>query len=235
MSRAFCLLLLGCGRVGFGFDTGPSDGRTPSDANPAGDVAVDPDAPDAALCTSLAQFTYNFDDTGSALWMPYTDPGMTLSETGNQLVIPLPSAKSGTAGYFSACMYDLQSQRVFVTATEVPSVGTRTDMYLAVGSQNNAFGVNVTSGSIQAYKIMGANYTALASVTYSATQHKVWQIRESGGQVYYEVSADGTTFTTLFSGAPPFSVSAVQILLFADTTNSVQNPGTAGFAKLDLP
>ena len=76
---------------------------------------------------------------------------------------------------------------------------------------------------------------AFASVPYNASQHKVWQVREAGGQVFWELSADGTSFTNLYSGAPPFDVSAVQVLLFADAFTPVSNPGTAEFAKLNLP
>ena len=242
MRTAFCMLLFGCGRVGFAIapntTTGGSDATgAADDAHVAGDVAGDQQGAtaDAPLCTNLSQLTYNFDGSGGMLWMPYTDPGMTLSESGNQLVIPLPNNRAGTAGYFSACKYDLTGQRVFVTANTVPRLGTNTDMYLAVGSQGDAFGINVTGGNTQAYRIKGANYTQLASVPYSATQHKVWQIREAGGQVFYEVSADGTTFTSLYNAAPPFSVSAVQLLLFSDALTPVNNPGTASFAKLDIP
>ena len=247
MRLALCLLLFGCGRLGFAIEpTTSSGGPDPTggtndgairDATVAGDLPGDQQSvtADAPLCTSLAQLTYNFDNSNPKLWMPYTDPGYSLSETGNQLVIPLPNAKTGTAGYFSACKYDLTGQRVFVTADTVPRLGTRTDMYLAVGSQADAFGINVTSGNTQAYRIKGANYTQFASVAYSSINHKVWQIRESGGTVFYEVSPDGVTFTPLYSAAPPFAVTAVQLLLFADEFTSTNTPGTATFSKLDIP
>jgi hypothetical protein len=243
MRLGWLVLLLGCGRVGFDASTavatGPADGAQPTDASsiPGGGGPVVPagSGADAGLCTSLAQLTYAFDGTGSALWSPSVGPGMTLSESGNQLVIPLPASKVGTAGYFSACTYDLHSQRVFVTAATVPTVGTATDMYLAVGTQGDATGVNITGGHTQAYRINGAAYTQLASVTYNPTAHKVLQVRESGGVLFYEVSPDGTTFTTLFSGPPPFDVSAVQLLLFADTGAKIASPGTAAFANLDIP
>jgi hypothetical protein len=110
-----------------------------------------------------------------------------------------------------------------------------TDMYLAVGSMNNTIGINVTGGSIDAYRIMGNNYTRLASMTYNAAQHKVWQMREAAGQVFWEVSADGMSFSVLHSATPPFNVSAVQLLLFADATVPVNNPGQAEFTKLGVP
>jgi len=232
MRLAWCALLLGCGRVGFG--TSPTD-DTIGDASGTRDVAGDQQGGDAPLCTSLAQLTYSFDGTDSALWMPYMDPGMALAETGNQLVITIANNKAGTAGYFSSCNYDLTAQRVFVTAAMVPRLGTNTDMYLAVGSQADAFGINVTAGNIQAYRIKGANYTQFASLAYNANQHKVWQIREAGGTVFWEVSADGTSFATLYSAAPPFSVTSIQLLLFADAVTPVNNPGTAAFAKLNSP
>jgi hypothetical protein len=234
MRLGWCFVLCGCGRIGFGGAASDDGVSTSDDAHPGGDAIGDQQV-DAPLCTSLAQLTYNFDGSNSALWMPYMDPGISLSESGNHLVIPLPDNRIGTAGYFSTCNYDLRGQRVFVTGAVVPRVGTRTDMYLAVGSQNDTFGINVTSGSTQAYRLIGNSYTQLASVTYDAAQHKVWQIRESGGQVFYEVSADGMTFTALYSGAPPFNVSSVQLLLFADTIMPITNPGSAEFAKLDLP
>jgi len=228
---AFYLLLFGCGRVGFSDMTGAAvdDGNLSS-----GDVVVDQRGADSPLCASLGELRYDFDGTGSALWMPYTDPGMTLSESGNRLVIPLPNGMAGTAGYFSTCRYDLTGQRVFVTAAVVPRVGTMTDMYLAVGSMNNVFGVNVTRGSIEAYRLIGPNYTQLASLPYNAAQHKVLQVREAGGEAFWEVSADGASFTTLYRAAPPFDVSAIQLLLFADAIVPVANPGTAEFAKLNL-
>jgi hypothetical protein len=234
MRLAACALLLGCGRIGFGTSPDGTIGDR-SDANATGDVAGDQQGADAPLCTSLAQLTYNFDGTGGALWMPYQDPGMALAETGNQLVVTIANNKAGTAGYFSSCRYDLTGQRVFVTAAMVPRLGTNTDMYLAVGSQADAFGINVTAGNIQAYRIRGTNYTQFASVAYNASQHKVWQIREAGGTVFWEASSDGTSFTPLYSAAPPFSVTSVQLLLFGDAVTAVNNPGTAAFAKLNTP
>jgi hypothetical protein len=231
MRLASCLLLMGCGRVGFGAK--PIDGAiddTTGDA--AGDQQGTADAP---LCTSLAQLAYNFDGTDSALWMPYMDPGTAVAETANQLVITIANNHAGTAGYFSTCTYDLTGQRVFITAAMVPRLGTNTDMYLAVGSQNDAFGINVTAGNIQAYRVKGANYTQYASLAYNASQHKVWQIREAGGTVFWEVSSDGTSFTTLYNAAPPFGVTSIQLLLFADAVAAVNNPGTAEFAKLNTP
>ena len=228
-----CLLLVGCGRIGFGIASDPGAG---GDAAHPGDGVGDPQgAGDAGPCTSLSQLTYNFDGSADALWMPYQDPGLTVTETGNHLVITLASNMTGTAGYFSSCTYDLHGQRVFVTSPVVPRLGTRTDMYFAVGSQADAFGVNVTSGSTEAYRINGANYMRFASVPYDATQHKVWQVREAGGTVFWEVSPDGTSFTTLFSGPPPIDISAVQLLLFADALTPISNPGSAEFAKLNLP
>lgn len=230
MRLAGCLLLFGCGRIGF--NAGPGDG-----ANATGDVGGNQEgaAPDAPLCGSLAQLAYNFDGTGAALWMPYMDPGMTVSESGDMLVIPLPDQKTGTAGYFSTCTYDLTGQRVFVTAAVVPRVGSRTDMYLAIGSQADAIGINVTSGATQAYRIKGASYTQFASVAYDAVQHKVWQMREAGGTLFWEASPDGTTFTTLYSATPPISVTAVQLLLFADAISPASTLGSAEFSKLNIP
>jgi hypothetical protein len=232
MRLGWCLLLFGCGRVGFATVANGAPGDA-TDASAPGDQHPAPDGP--PLCTSLAQLTYNFDNSNPALWMPFVNAGFTLSETGNQLVIPLPNNKAGTVGYFSSCLYDLRGQRVFITAAMVPRLGTRTDMYLAVGTQADAFGINVTQGNTQAYRITGANYTTYASVAYNATAHKIWQIREAGGTVFWEVSADGVTFMQLYSAAPPFAVSAVQLLIFADEFVPVNNPGTAQFAKLDLP
>jgi hypothetical protein len=88
---------------------------------------------------------------------------------------------------------------------------------------------------VQAYRINGNNYMPFASVPYDAVQHKVWQIREAGGTVFWEVSPDGAAFTTLFSAAPPIDISAVQLLLFADTLTPINNPGSAEFASLNLP
>src|SRR5205823_3771154 len=55
------------------------------------------------------------------------------------------------------------------------------------------------------------------------------------GQLYWETSADGLTWTTQTSIAAPFAVSAVRVNLNAGTWDAVGNPGMAVFDNLDIP
>lgn len=228
--------LAGCGRVGFA--PAASEGNALADSS-AGVVDQQPATTDAPAgpppCTSVNELATSFDGTAASYaWMPVMDPGVTLTESANHLVIQLPDSTIASGGYNSVCAYDLRGQRVWVTIATTPRAGTMTDMYLGVGTPSKALGVNITQGSVDAYTLIG-NYTALASVPYNASQHKIFQIREAGGQVFWEVSADGTTFTTLHSGAPPFAVSSVNVFIFADAYAQVTLPGQAEFANFGLP
>jgi hypothetical protein len=73
----------------------------------------------------------------------------------------------------------------------------------------------VVDGDLISRKRVSGTYTTTATATYSSSSHRFLRIRESSGTVYWEYSADGTSWTSLHSESNPFSLNDVLITCFA--------------------
>jgi len=167
----------------------------------------------------------------------WTNPGMTAVETAGQLVFTLDPAGGTYAGYESQLTYDLTGDRVFVEVPTLPS-GEGSEATLAleqeVGASMEALTVLYLAGeselrlSHQRDKVeqFGQSVPAGAGTRW-------WQIREAGGTIHWETSADGKSWSTRASLAAPFSPRAVRVVLMVGTWKSVASPGTTAFARFN--
>ncbi|HSX31297.1 MAG TPA: kelch repeat-containing protein, partial [Candidatus Saccharimonadales bacterium] len=179
-------------------------------------------------------FSDNFNDNSldTSKWTDWS--GTDVSETGKTLQIQSSTAASVYKGMNSAVQGNLTGSYVHV---EVPHVltgltGANTLLQVAIDNQHTiTLYVGGTTFAAE-YQVNGA-YTTPATMTYSATAHRWWRIRESGGTIYYEYSADSSSWTVLASVAAPFAVTNLRMSLFIGTTAANASTDTAIFDNLN--
>ena len=130
--------------------------------------------------------------------------------------------------------YDLTGSYFHV---EVPQVltadgGTYTDL-IVLRDDNNQLMMQVNSNTLHLVKIVGGVNSDVATVTYNATTHRWWRIRESGGTIYYDASTNGISWSNLASVANPFNIKSVYPKLDAYSA-SVASPGVAYFDNFNV-
>lgn len=148
----------------------------------------------------------------------------TLSWTGGGFTITNPASYTGYGGQSSVSSYDLTGASVFVNIANVGSQSLvsceSVPLEVNFSASANRLFFYVNGGNISCYKTVASTQTQVGtSVAYSATTHKWLRIRESGGTVFFDRSADGITWTNMTSLANPFAVTA----LFVDTSLGTYN------------
>lgn len=96
---------------------------------------------------------------------------------------------------------------------------------LIISDLTNVLEFVVQLGTIYARKIVASTPTDLGSATYSAVTHRFLRIRESGGTVYWEYSADNDTWSQLGSSATPFAITLLKLNIAAGNT-AIEGSGT---------
>jgi len=86
------------------------------------------------------------------------------------------------------------------------------------------------------YLIAGLDGASIGSTPYLPATHRFWRLRESGGALLWESSADGLTYMLRTMRMPaPFPLSAVTVHLEASTPAGVATPGAAQWDDYNLP
>ncbi|QQG50943.1 MAG: hypothetical protein HZB75_00320 [Candidatus Saccharibacteria bacterium] len=181
----------------------------------------------------IETFTDDFNDnsldtTKWDLW----DVGHAV-ETGGELQIASVTAAS-YRGMQSVRTGNLTDSAVHV---EVPHVLTgltdaSTCLQVAVDDQHTITLYESGGFFVAEYQIDGV-WTTPATMAYGATTHRWWRIREAGGTLYYEYSADGATWSALTSVPTPFAVTAMYTMLFIGTSSTNVSTDTAIFDNVN--
>jgi len=140
-----------------------------------------------------------------------TGPVYTLAGSSVYLQVPLAAAAAGAT---------VEAQTVFAI-TPNPTQGT-----------NLAININTVTGAIRFESNVGYTDAGATSLTYSAATHAWLRIRETGGNVLWDTSTDGSTWTNRRTLATPAWVTAAVNSLSLDLW-SYRNNGTTNYAEID--
>ena len=77
--------------------------------------------------------------------------------------------------------------------------------------------------------------TSGTTLTYDNATHRWWRVRESGGSVFWDYSADGISWTNQWSTTPTIATTAMYPTLTAGIFGTDASPGTAIFDNVNLP
>lgn len=174
---------------------------------------------------------YNDNSINTSKWTNWG--GANVTETGGQLVVTGGTASGNYYGMDSANRYDFTGSYMY---HQLVSPGTnypnRTVQVANVQLDlNNFYYWEYNNGVIYAYKNINNSYTQVGtSLTYPGNNY-YWQIRESGGTIYFEYSTDATSWTTHASDTLPFI--SKNVLLSGHTVGNTGAVATASGATFD--
>lgn len=246
--RALLLLCLAAGGCSFraGYDELAACGADPvlcapdaadplaPDADPAAPDA-DPLAPDAAVsplgCGSMLLLRDRFDGAISATWVARGQGGIA-TQAGGTLVLSLAAGSSATAiaSVSSRNAYDLTSSELAVTV--LATGGQRTALEVRDSAGRGA-ALAVAADVLTAETLDGDSVSVRVATVYDPTRHRYWRLRESGGALFWETSADRTTWATLTSGSVGMDVSDAYAVLLA--RGQLAEASGAVFDDLNVP
>lgn len=184
--------------------------------------------------TAAAALTDDFDDNSldATKWESGTTGGSTFAETNQQIEEAPASLVAGAESYMPGlgfnAKYNLTGSAYYaqLKQTLTPDVNTYQWLHAMVDDLNEVyFQITGNPQQLEANKIIAGVDTNVASVTYNSTTHAWLRIRESGGTIFWDYSADGSSWTNLTSLANPFAITRTYPKLNAVADN-VTTPGT---------
>lgn len=177
-------------------------------------------------------------NTLGGLWDAGDWGGATISETGGEIVVSLPMGSADESGGYlkSEHYYDFRGDFVSVEVTSAADPSSSAWAYLVVTmDENNYVEIYQESGFLFFGREIGNSYTELAKIQYDPIAHRFWQLRESGGDTYFETSPDGQNWAIRAQTptADLFPVDLVQVVLGGGANSGQASPGEARFDKLN--
>lgn len=137
----------------------------------------------------IGDLTDDFSTADAAKW---NGLGTNPSVTGGRLSL---ASTAGYVGIDSVGRYNLTASAMTVEFVQRAISTANSNVGLIDEGGNNRLAFGVSGTSLKFVEV--ANGTPdETSVTYNATNHRWLRIRESGGTVYWETSADGTSWST---------------------------------------
>jgi hypothetical protein len=209
-----------CGRIDFGTLASP-----------------DADGGAAATCNAVTRIFDDFEDgIQDPIWSTsYAEGTSSYAETGGNLVLTLEANRANTyCAYSTGRLYDLRGHRMFAEIAQVPNTGAE----LGLAAQYNVtqyLHISEQDGTVTASQSVANVFTIVRQIPYDALAHRFLGLEEQGGQLLFETSPDGVTFTPFAQVDDPFDVSLVRPQLYAGTFTAVANPGVARFASFNAP
>lgn len=186
---------------------------------------------------SYLTFKDEFDTIDSSVWTTTQAGGATVALANEAVTVTFPAActASTDGDLTSIWQYDLTGAAASIKVMAVPSSLTAADAELRLEIDGTDYLRWVyESGTLYAQYEVAGSRTTLFSVTYSATTHLYWRIRESAGTTYWDTSADGTTWANQASIADPIVVNSLYAVI-AGTCHQIEvNPGTFIFDDFNI-
>jgi hypothetical protein len=183
----------------------------------------------AGLSVPALYDDFNTPSTLSSKWGGSSGSGVSVS--GGLATLNYPASgsvtlKSGTPG-----PYDLTGSYYQVKANPQIRASTLTALQVNNGA-SNYFEIHYDGANLVGIYEAAGSPTTVGTIAYSATNHAWWRIREVNGVVYYDVSADGLSWTNLWSTAYAIAVTSMTVQCYAKDNGSGLS-GTSTFANFN--
>jgi hypothetical protein len=194
----------------------------PSDLSP-------PPPPPACNKTTLVADNFASSAIGPLWGGSYFDSGITSSQSGGELVIGLSGSNNRFAAYRTGDWYDQAESKVSAEITQVPKQDGNVSTFLnaLVTDQVDQLQFEIIGGQLNMRRIVGGSSAGpdTVTVTYNTTNHRFLQLRETGGNSYWETSPDGVNWTVQMTRPTPSWIHFVMIEIGAGTVAATTGPG----------
>lgn len=196
----------------------------------------DEDNDGLCYCAEISALADNFDDgtVGSGWSFSFAGAGASFGESGGRAAArPAPNTANSFAGFMAGQVDAITGNATWIEVVQPASqaVNTQTFFYLH-RSDDDYFGLRLSQNSLSVLNVVGGASTQVAAAPYSAATHRHWRIREGGGQLHAETSADGQSWASLASSAVSWNMG--RIYFGAGAIQAVAAPGTALFDHLNV-
>jgi len=206
------------------------DGTCQADSDGGDRPDGDPDAPPGSdACGSLRLLGDDFEDgVRGPPWFLIDDPGATSTETGGELVVQLAAGTGSVyGGYESRSFYDMRGSWF---DSRVVEVGGHDTIVEVRDYQDRSAQLVVEDGQIGAAVFNVPNQGTRTSRPITGAD-AYWRIREQDGVMYWETSADRSTWNLLYQESAVLDVAHVRGLLAAG--EQLAPPSQARFADVN--
>jgi hypothetical protein len=123
------------------------------------------------------------------------------------VIAPAANAADVYAAYSTGRLYDVRGHRVFAELVKAPNPGANAGIALQINGNDFAH-VAVRDGNLLvATANVGGVYMQFAAIPYDAVAHRFIALEERTGQLSFEASPDGVTFTPFIDGPDPIDLS----------------------------
>lgn len=182
-------------------------------------------------CNTLAD---DFDDQQLApKWMATGDAGVAV-ENGGRIEVALAPTAGSVGGVRSVAPYDLTECFLSIELEENLAVASGVEAAFGIFvNSNNWVSFFTPDDQLQTTVIIDGTLQNMNHV-YEPTAHRYLRLVEQGGQLSYQASADGVTWSTLHSRPTPPFVSSAHITMGASNDVGNATPGNVRFDNLNL-
>ena len=168
----------------------------------------------------------------------FAQPGCALLEQEGRVQIACPPTQYVQTSLVSSSAYDLTGSSVTVE----PGNATMNDgdnVYAALivreaGDTGSFWFYELFEGSLELYEITDFNWQPVKQVPYVPEDGSILRVREQAGQVIFERSVDGVTFTNFISRTPHIDVTKLQIELSGGVSEFPNAPVEVWFDNLNV-
>lgn len=155
----------------------------------------------------------------TAQWSQFAFGSVVGAEGAGTYTFSVDTSGTGGASLFTRSRYDITGD---VFASELIDAGTQQPGLQAYPAEfqidsNNRIFISVSNGFIGAWQTVAGVTANHGFTAYVPADHRWFRLRESAGVTYWEVGADGITWSTLASAANPIPTTDVVMLIATDT------------------
>ncbi|MGQ0508155.1 MAG: hypothetical protein ACT4TC_22890 [Myxococcaceae bacterium] len=157
----------------------------------------------SACMSKIASLRDDFQDnaTDAAKWTKYTTGAAASSSEANGRLAITVTGCPNFAGYNSVARYDLtgSSAKVDIFSAGNQTVVTHEIRMRLNATATEALGMVIQNGQVISWIQNGGGYNNIDTEPYSAATARYLQLREAGGTVFWEISANNQQWTALAS------------------------------------
>ena len=188
-------------------------------------------APDAGCGPFTVPGTSSLSDMfGGTLLPNWGSNDACLQETGGAMVAqPLANATNSYCLGSTANVYHLTCDSVTVkVSAAAQTLGVQTFIYISATDTADQLLLFVEAGGFSLGPRDGPGAIPITT-PYSPTSDLWWRLRETGGELFFESSPNGSTWALRGRGPSPMPFDKVRVTLGAGTYKAIASPGTARF------